>query len=127
MRLVHYRDAPVALVTADHARLVPWVEQLDKCDPVRCFICALCLFAMEHESGALAGRFSQQRAERSARGALMPADEFAPLADIADADLAELFGVPPEQVGLRREELRHPDASYRQSLRRRPPSRRRGH
>lgn len=33
LRLVRYRDAPIALVTADQARLVPRLESLDEFDP----------------------------------------------------------------------------------------------
>jgi hypothetical protein len=35
----------------------------------------------------------------------MPADEFGPLAGLAAAELAELFGVPVEQVRERRLDL----------------------
>jgi hypothetical protein len=47
----------------------------------------------------------------------MPADEFGPLAGLADAEQAALFGVPVEQVGVRRLEL-----ARRAAAREPPPS-----
>jgi hypothetical protein len=35
----------------------------------------------------------------------MPADDFAPLAEFGDADLAALFGAPVEQMRARRWEV----------------------
>jgi hypothetical protein len=67
--------------------------------------CALALHSFELQTGLIEEPIDQSRAERYARDLLMPADDFAPLAELADAELAALFGVPIEHVGARRREL----------------------
>jgi hypothetical protein len=79
------------------------------------FACALAVHAFEVDTGLIEGSFDQARAERYARELLMPADEFGPLAGLADAELAALFGAPADQVGARRLEL------ARRSTAREPP------
>jgi uncharacterized protein DUF955 len=70
------------------------------------FACALALHAFEVATGLEPGPFDQRRAERFARALLMPADEFLAVAGQSDAELAARFGVPIEQVPIRRIELR---------------------
>lgn len=105
MRLVRYHSTVVALVTPDRARLMPAVERLSELDAERRFVSAICLFAMQHEAGALIGRYHQAEAERFAREVLMPRDEFASLTALSDDSLAELFGAPVAEVARRRREV----------------------
>lgn len=74
--------------------------------PLVRFACALALHAFEVTTGLERGSFDQGRAERFARALLMPSEEFYAVADENDAELAERFGVPIEQVPARRVELR---------------------
>lgn len=72
------------------------------------FAYALALRAFEVSTGLEEGPVDQGRAERFARMLLMPGEEFVAVAGESDAELAERFGVPIEQVPLRRAELRSP-------------------
>ena len=65
----------------------------------------MCRLAMEIELGLAAGRYDDERAGDYARDALMEADCFAALAALPDPYLAACFGVPVEQVPVRRAEL----------------------
>jgi hypothetical protein len=47
------------------------------------------------------GVFDQEEAERFARAPLMPAEAFAPVAGWGDAELAELFAAPLDQIAIR--------------------------
>jgi hypothetical protein len=60
---------------------------------------------MELELGQATGAYDEERAEGYARELLMPADCFASLAGLPDAYLVACFGVPAEQVAVRRAEL----------------------
>jgi hypothetical protein len=72
------------------------------------FACALALHAFEVQTGLEHGPFDQGRAERFARALLMPAEEFLAVVGQSDAELAGRFGVPIEQVPVRRIELGSP-------------------
>jgi hypothetical protein len=105
MQVVLYRGWPLALAQPDRVHLHPALDALaerDVSEPLVRFACTLALHAFEIHSSLIQGPFDQARAERYARDLLMPADDFAPLAGSADADLAALFGVPVEQVETRR-------------------------
>ena len=64
------------------------LEQLDPEDPVRVFVSWLCLYARDILSGTLPGPYDQHAAERYAREALMPEQEFLPVAGDPAAELA---------------------------------------
>jgi hypothetical protein len=72
--------------------------------------CALALHAFEVATALEEGRFYQWQAERFAPALLIPGKEFLALVDGSDAAPAEWFGVPVEQVPLRRAELHLPRA-----------------
>jgi hypothetical protein len=102
VHLIVYRGWPLALAEPDRVRFHPAVAalaELDESDPLVRFACALAVHAFEIDTGLLGGPFVQARAECYARQLLMPADDFVPLAGLADPELAALFGVPVEQVG----------------------------
>jgi hypothetical protein len=108
VHLILYHGRPLALALPDRVYLHPALvalAELDESDPLVRFACALAVHAFEINTGLLEGPFDQARAERYARQLLMPADEFGPLAGLADGELAELFAVPVEQVGARRLDL----------------------
>jgi hypothetical protein len=108
MQLIRYHGWPIALAGADEVHFHPALLELAELDEghalVR-FACALALHAFEVATGLEQGPFDQRRAERFARTLLMPHAQFAAVADEGDAALAAWFGVPVEQVPLRRAEL----------------------
>ena len=53
----------------------------------------------------LPGPYDPQRADRYARAALIPEDQFLPLADHPDTELVATFNVPLEQIDARRRDL----------------------
>ena len=77
------------------------LEQLPAEDPVRVFVSWLCLYARDILSCTLPGPYDQHAAERYAREALMPEQEFLPVAGDPAAELAARFNVPPEQIDAR--------------------------
>jgi hypothetical protein len=54
--------------------------------------------------------YDQGEAERFARALLMPGEAFAPVADWSDAELAEAFVAPLDEVAIRRREMRRDPA-----------------
>ena len=89
MQLIGYRGAPVAIVVdGDRARFVPRLEARGFDDPLLRFAAAMCRFAMEIEQGLEPGPYTDARAELYARESLIPAEGFAALAALPDADLA---------------------------------------
>jgi hypothetical protein len=103
-----YRGWPLEFAEPDRVYLHPALEVLaerDESEPLVRFACALALHAFEIDTGLIDGPFEEARAERYARELLMPAEDFGPLIWLNDAELAELFGVPVEQVWARRLDL----------------------
>jgi hypothetical protein len=111
MQLIRYQGWPVAHADADEVHFHPALLDLADVEEghalVR-FACALALHVFEVATGLEEGPFDQRRVERFARTLLMPGEEFLALAGESDAALAEWFGVPIEQIPLRRAELRLP-------------------
>ena len=112
MQLIRYKGWPVAFADMDDVQSTrrwwtwrSWTRATRWC----ALACALALHAFEVATG-LQGPFDQGQAERFARALLMPGEEFVALVGEGDAALAEWFGVPAEQVPLRRPELRSPAA-----------------
>lgn len=108
MQLIRYDRWPVALAGTDSVVLHPALLDLaerEEGHPLVRFVCAMVLHAFEVDTGLEARPFDQRRAERFARELLMPAELFLSLAEETDAELAERFGVPVEQVPERRREL----------------------
>jgi hypothetical protein len=108
VELIVYDGWPVALAGADEGistrrcwswpssrRVRRWCASLARwrCTPSR------------WRPGLEHGPFDQGRAERFARALLMPAEEFLAVGDQSDAELARRFGVPIEQIPIRRREL----------------------
>jgi hypothetical protein len=111
MQLIRYQGWPIALASADEVHFHPAVldlAELEEGHALVRFVCALALHAFEVATGLEEGPFDQGRAGRFARGLLIPGEEFLALVDESDAELAERFGVPVEQIPLRRAELRFP-------------------
>jgi hypothetical protein len=103
-----YRGWPFAVALPDRVVPHPAIEALAERDgshPLVRLTWALTLHAFELRTGLIEGPVDESRAERYARELLMPADDFAPLVGLTDAELAAAFGVPIEQVSSRRRDL----------------------
>ena len=95
MQLIFYCGWPLALAEPDRVHPHPAVGTLserDESDPLVRFAFALALHAFEIDTGLVEGPFDQARAERYARDLLMPANDFAPLAEWPEVELAALLG-----------------------------------
>jgi hypothetical protein len=104
--LVSYAGEVVAVATEHRVLLAPWIAALEPDHPRRRFVAALVLVgrAMRTEPGF--EPYDDDQAEFYARILLMPCNEFEPLAEeLNDAELAECFNVPLEQVRAKRRDL----------------------
>lgn len=108
MTLISYRGRAAAMAGRDCFYLAPHIAERPDGDPVKTFVCYLALYARDVLCGQLPGeprRYFPTRAERYARACLIPARAFIARADRTDAELAEHFNVPLEQIAPRRAEL----------------------
>jgi hypothetical protein len=108
MTLISYRGRVAAMAGPERFSLAPHIADLADGDPVKTFVCYLALYARDVLTGQLPdepSRYFPQRGERYARACLIPAREFLPLAGRPDAELAQRFSVPIEQIPIRRAEL----------------------
>jgi hypothetical protein len=103
--LIDYRGRPAAWICVGRAELFPSVAALEADHPIRRWVTCLAIFALDVEGGRIRGPFTQPRADHFARCALLPDEEFAPLAGHDDVTLAEHFNVPLEQVAEKRMDL----------------------
>ena len=97
--LITFRGEIVAVAGASRCHLV---GDLDPAS--RWFVAVMCLCRREVDAGRLAGPFTSQLAERWARLVLI-GPSASSSEDASDDELAELLGVPVDQVGLARAEF----------------------
>jgi len=102
---IFYDGCLAAIAASERVFLAPEVDALEAGDPWLRMVAAMCLYARDVQRGDVAGPYDHQQAEFYARAVLMPADEFAPLRDLEDADLAARFAVPMAEIARRRKEL----------------------
>jgi hypothetical protein len=105
--LIHYRGELVAIAGPERFYLAPHVATRPPSDPLRAMAALMCVFAQRVRDGDLATPYSDERAERYARTALIDDDEFAQ-ADArghSDDALAAQFNVPVEQIDAKRRDL----------------------
>lgn len=108
MTLITYRGRIAAAAGPDRFILAPHVAQRPDGDPVKRFVCFLALYARDVLRGELPDEprhYVPARAERYARACLLPQRDFPARRYFTDHELAELFGVPVEQITARRAEL----------------------
>src|SRR3954447_3397060 len=107
MQTVTWRGRTAAIVDADETLLAEHIAVLECDHPDRRFVCAMCLYAMEVETGVIPGGYDQDCAERYARTFLAPDWAFiAP--SWPDAAIAELYAIPLDQVRAGRDEAGDP-------------------
>jgi hypothetical protein len=97
----------LAALAGEVVAFAPHIGVLECDHPERRFVSAMSVYACEVEQGLRPAPYDREEAGRYARALLMPADEFGQVAHWPDAELAELFGAPLDQVG--RAPARAPD------------------
>src|SRR3954451_2787497 len=104
--LVRYGGEVVAVVTEHHALLAPSIAALEPDHPRRRFVAAVVLVGREMTAEPGAERYDDEQAAFYARILLLPNDEFELLAgQLTDAELAEYFNVPLDQVRAKRRDV----------------------
>ncbi|MDQ4049109.1 MAG: ImmA/IrrE family metallo-endopeptidase [Actinomycetota bacterium] len=106
MRVIFYDNRPAAIANDGRVVFCTQIDVLEVEHPVRRFVSAICIWSLDVDAGRLPIRWDQLLLEVYARALLMPTELFDPLErELPDHELAEHFGVPLEQVELRREDL----------------------
>ena len=108
MTLITYRGRAAAMAGRERFTLAPHIAQRPDGDPLKRFVCFLALYARDVLRRELPGEpphYLPARPERYARACLLPEREVRARAHRPDHELAEVFGVPLEQVTTRRAEL----------------------
>ncbi len=105
--LIVYQGEIVATAGGRRFYLAPQVQAMDSVDPLVGFVSLMAAFALRVRDGSAPGPYTDDRAERFARLALMEDGEFRMLDAnrLDDALLAGHFGVPVEQVEAKRRDL----------------------
>lgn len=101
MQQISYRGQAAAMAGRERFWLVDELAGLEPDDPVRIWVSWLCVYARDVLNGDQPGPWDQARAERFAREALLPANEFISVARRPEQEVADQFGVPVEQVNAR--------------------------
>jgi hypothetical protein len=102
---IRYAGAFAALASPLRVHFAPPLDTAPADDPVRRFVYAMAVCARDVDQGELPGPYADELAEAYARAFLMPDDEFASAAGEPDEALAARFGVPLEQIALKRADL----------------------
>ncbi len=102
MHEVCYEGWPAAIVDRASLELAAHIEVLELEHPLRRFVSAMALFALEIDAGQLPGPYSDAIAKLYARCILIPDDEFIDYLLCPEHRVAELFNVPLEQIRLKR-------------------------
>ena len=109
-----FRGRLAAAASRQRFFLAPHVEALEPEHPDRVFVSLLCCYARDVLEGTIGVPYSDADAAYAVRLFLMPDDQFAHYAHLADADVAEYFAVPLDQVVNRRADLDRADHLARQ-------------
>ena len=106
--LITYRGEIVATAGASRFHLSPRITALDADDPLAVFVSMMAAYALRVRDGSAPGPYTDERAERFARLALIEDDEFRMLEanQLEDRVLAGHFDVPVEQIEAKRQDLR---------------------
>jgi hypothetical protein len=102
MYRIRYAGRLAAVVSRRAVALAGHIEVLEPGHPLRRFVTAMALFALEVDAGELPAPYTDPLAALYGRCILIPDDEFLERAPWSDHHLAELFDVPLEQIRLKR-------------------------
>lgn len=104
--LVSYGGRIAAFCGPNRVNLAPWLQVRERGDPELRVVSMMCLYSREVREGRTERAYEDADAELFARCALIDDAEFEALAEGDDADLAERFAVPVEQIAGKRGDLR---------------------
>lgn len=103
---IRFNGEVVAVIDPDSVVLLPPIDALELDHPHRRFVSMMALIGREMQMPPGAEPYDDAVAEFYARSALMPNEEFLEADDgRADAQLAEQFNVPLDQVEAKRYDL----------------------
>lgn len=117
MRPILRRDR-VAALAGPRVFFAEHIEVLEPDHPERRFVSALGLYSHAVDRGRVPSGYVQADAERFAQALVMPAEDLDASARRTDAELAERFAAPLDQVPLRRRERAGASAKMTASARR---------
>jgi hypothetical protein len=104
--VVRYGGELAAVATQHRVLLAPNISALESDHPRRRFVATLALVGREMTKEPGAEPYCDQQAAFYARMLLVPNDEFEELCEeLSDAELAEHFNVPLEQIAAKREDI----------------------
>lgn len=106
---VVFRGRLAAAAGASQYFLAPHIEALEQDHPDRLFVSVMTFHASDVLTGRHPGPYSDETAELVARSALIADRDFATEWDLSDADLAERYMVPLDQVQEKRRDLERPE------------------
>ena len=95
----------VAARVGRRTRLAAHIATLEPDHPLRVFIGGMALYARAVDDGLEPGPYDDERAEQVVREGLMPVAWFGLMQHRPDAELAEFFAVPLDQIAKRRRDL----------------------
>lgn len=105
MQPIYYDGHPVAMADKHRFWLTHSIELLPDGHPTKRMVLLMCSFARDVLAGELPAPYSDARAERFAREALLPVDELRARSADEDMDVALSLRVPIREVVARRAEL----------------------
>jgi hypothetical protein len=100
-----FRNRLAAAASEEHFFLADHIDVLETDHPHRSFVELMCCYAGTLLRGELPGPYADADAELCVRNVLMPDQEFVGHWYERDADLAERFAVPLDQVRKKRLDL----------------------
>ena len=104
--LISYLGDIAGFAGGDRFYPAPHIAALPSDHPIKRFVTFMWVYDRELRAGRLSGEYSDDNAELFARFALID-DEFVRVASVGvdDAELAEVFEVPIEQIAAKRRDL----------------------
>lgn len=105
MQNVRYNDELVAVATHDGGVLLGHLAEQDKGHPDRRFVTCMLRYANASLQGRLQEPYTDDSAERYARTQLMPDAAFDQRHLDRDHELADHFGVPVDQILMKRDDM----------------------
>lgn len=102
---ITYDGSVAAAAGATRFVLAPAIERLPDGHPTKRFVAFMCIYARDTLTGRLPGPYSDADGEAFARRALVDPEILKAHAAASDHELAELVGIPLEQLAAARAEL----------------------
>lgn len=112
-----FRNRLAAAAAEEHFYLAEHIDALETDHPYRAFVELMCCYAGTILRGEQPGPYADDHAEQCVRNVLMPDDDFVAHWYEPDAELAERYTVPLDQVPKKRLDLRRAEQLHEQRRR----------